>query len=108
VVHPESAKPTASGAIKLKRDICKARCVVKKSALFCLLTVANVRQRCKATHNDDGEEFPGPQVTTRNIHCESDPWKQCDGSYLQERYVAIGTSVCCDFFQIKRSILFRL
>jgi len=58
--------------------------------------------------NDDGEEFPGPQVTTRNIHCESDPWKQCDGSYPQECYAAVGTSVCCDFFQIKRSILFPL
>ena len=28
VVHPESAKPMASGAIKLRLDICKARCVV--------------------------------------------------------------------------------
>jgi len=49
VVHPENAKPTASGVIKLKFDICKARCVVKKGARFCLITVANVRQRCKAT-----------------------------------------------------------
>jgi hypothetical protein len=45
VVHPKSAKPTASGAIKLKLDICKARCVVEKSALFCLITMANIRQR---------------------------------------------------------------
>jgi hypothetical protein len=28
VVHAESAKPTASGAIKLKLDICKARRLV--------------------------------------------------------------------------------
>jgi hypothetical protein len=28
-----------------------------------------------------------------------------DGSYPQERYVALGTCVCCDFFQIRRSIL---
>jgi len=34
VAHPESAKPTASGVIKLTLDICKVRCVVKKSALF--------------------------------------------------------------------------
>jgi hypothetical protein len=28
-----------------------------------------------------------------------------DESYPQERYVAVGTRVCCDFFQIERSIL---
>jgi hypothetical protein len=49
VVQPENAKPTASGAIELKLDICKAGCVVKQSTLFCFRTVANVRQRPQAT-----------------------------------------------------------
>src|SRR6516225_5235084 len=34
VVHPESAKPTDSRTIKLKLDICKARCVVVATCLF--------------------------------------------------------------------------
>ena len=34
VVQPESAKPTASGAIKLKLDICKARCAVVATCPF--------------------------------------------------------------------------
>ena len=44
MAHPESAKPTASWAIMLK-DVCKARAPLRQSALFCLITVANIRQR---------------------------------------------------------------
>ena len=33
-VHPESAKPTASGAIKLKLDICKARASLRRALYF--------------------------------------------------------------------------
>jgi hypothetical protein len=33
-VHPESAKPTASGAIKLKLDICKARASLRRALCF--------------------------------------------------------------------------
>jgi hypothetical protein len=34
VVHPESAKPTANGAIKLKLDICKARASLRRALCF--------------------------------------------------------------------------
>ena len=34
MVHPESAKPMANGAIKLKLDICKARASLRRGLYF--------------------------------------------------------------------------
>ena len=48
VVQPENAKPTASGAIRLKLDICKADASLRE-ALFLFQKGGKYRQRPQAT-----------------------------------------------------------